>query len=59
MFKLSNEELKVGKDMTLELEQPMIGEGAPAFTLPSTEGARVSLSDLRGKFTVIHFGTSW
>jgi peroxiredoxin len=45
--------------MTLELQQPMIGEHAPPFTLVSTDGEVISLSGVRGKFVVIHFGTSW
>jgi len=42
-----------------ELPQPMIGEAAPAFTLENLQGEKLSLADLRGKFVVIHFATSW
>ena len=42
-----------------ELPQPMIGEAAPAFTLENLQGKKVALADLRGKFVVIHFATSW
>ena len=42
-----------------EFPQPKIGEAAPAFTLESTKGDKVALTDLRGKFVVIHFATSW
>jgi len=45
--------------MTTGLEQPMIGEAAPGFDLPATDGSHVALEDLRGKFAVVHFGTSW
>jgi peroxiredoxin len=41
------------------MQQPMIGEPAPEFALPSATGETVSLADLRGKYVVIHFGTSW
>ena len=30
-----------------------VGEEAPDFTLPSTQGGRVKLSDFRGKNTVV------
>lgn len=39
--------------------QPMIGEPAPAFSLESLEGKRVSLEDFRGKYVVLHFGAGW
>ena len=39
--------------------QPMIDDPAPSFELLDTKGNVVSLADLRGKFVVIHFGTSW
>ena len=42
-----------------ELPQPKIGEAAPAFTLENLQGKKVALADLRGKFVVIHFATSW
>jgi peroxiredoxin len=41
------------------MQQPMIGEPAPSFVLPSVTGETVSLADLRGRYLVIHFGTSW
>jgi cytochrome oxidase Cu insertion factor (SCO1/SenC/PrrC family) len=42
-----------------EFPQPKIGEAAPAFNLESTKGDKIALADLRGKFVVIHFATSW
>ena len=42
-----------------ELPQPKIGEVAPAFNLQTLQGKKVALADLRGKFVVIHFATSW
>jgi cytochrome oxidase Cu insertion factor (SCO1/SenC/PrrC family) len=42
-----------------ELPQPKIGEVAPAFNLETLQGKKVALADLRGKFVVIHFATSW
>lgn len=42
-----------------EIPQPKIGEDAPAFSLESLQGEKTALADLRGKFIVIHFATSW
>jgi len=42
-----------------ELPQPMIGEAAPAFNLETLQGEKLALADLRGKFVVIHFATTW
>jgi len=39
--------------------QPLLGEEAPGFDLRDVRGSRVSLRDLRGRFVVLHFGTSW
>lgn len=47
-----------GPDVTLA-DHPMIGELAPAFDLVGVDGERLSLESLRGRFVVIHFGTSW
>ncbi len=40
-------------------DQPMVGEAAPAFELPSLAGERVGLADYRGKTLVVHFGAGW
>ncbi len=40
-------------------EQPLIGEAAPTFELPSLAGERISLGDYRGKTLVVHFGAGW
>ena len=42
-----------------ELPQPMISEAAPAFNLETLQGEKLALADLRGKFVVIHFATTW
>src|ERR1700678_4723863 len=34
---------------------PALGSAAPDFTLPSQEGASVSLKDYRGKWVVLYF----
>lgn len=39
--------------------QPMIGESAPAFSLPSTDDKVYSLKDYNGKIVVIHFAATW
>lgn len=42
-----------------EMNQPWIGKPAPAFNLSTLDGRRLALSDLKGKFVVLHFGTGW
>lgn len=32
-----------------------VGDKAPAFTLPSDEGEKISLSDFKGKTVVLYF----
>ncbi len=32
---------------------------APAFTLSSTTGSKVSLESVRGKVVLVYFGASW
>ncbi len=39
--------------------QPMIGQIAPAFSLTGLDGKSYSLEQLRGKYVVIHFATTW
>ncbi|MDH4069625.1 MAG: peroxiredoxin family protein [Ignavibacteria bacterium] len=39
--------------------QPMVGEAAPLFTLNALDGSRHSLDELKGRYTVIHFATTW
>lgn len=38
---------------------PLQGQPAPAFTLSTLEGGRISLADLRGKPVVLNFWASW
>lgn len=40
-------------------DQPLLGEPAPDFELPTLDGERVHLEDLRGRVVVLHFGTGW
>jgi peroxiredoxin len=40
-------------------DQPMIGQAAPDFTLTGTDGIKYRLADLRDKYVVIHFATTW
>lgn len=40
-------------------DHPWIGAPAPAFELAGIDGETLALEDLRGRFVVIHFGTSW
>jgi peroxiredoxin len=39
--------------------QPMLGQIAPSFSLNDLNGKTYSLEQLRGKFIVIHFATTW
>lgn len=39
--------------------QVRIGDPAPGFRLPDLEGNVVDLEDFRGRYVVLHFGTSW
>ena len=46
--------------MKLQTSRPVdVGDQAPDFTLPSLEGADVSLSDYRGKRLVLFIWASW
>jgi peroxiredoxin len=42
-----------------EDQQSKIGEAAPLFQLESLHGDSVTLTNLHGKFVVIHFAASW
>jgi len=42
-----------------QTKQPWIGNPAPPFSLPTLDGKRLSLADLRGQFVVLHFGAGW
>ena len=42
-----------------QVKQPWIGNPAPAFSLPTLDGKALSLADLKGNITVLHFGTGW
>jgi thiol-disulfide isomerase/thioredoxin len=39
--------------------QPMLGQIAPSFTLSDLNCKTYSLDQLKGKFVVIHFATTW
>lgn len=40
-------------------KQPMVGEPAPAFELQGLDGKTYSLAAEEGKYTVLHFATTW
>ena len=48
-----------GAQNTNVSEHPMIGEAAPPIELSTVGGYTLSLADFKGKYVVIHFGTSW
>jgi len=39
--------------------QPMLGQMAPSFTLKAIDGKTYTSDQLRGKYVVIHFATTW
>lgn len=43
----------------LAMDHPMLGQEAPAFSLPTLAGDEVTSTDLRGKYIVLHFGAGW
>jgi cytochrome oxidase Cu insertion factor (SCO1/SenC/PrrC family) len=45
--------------LAADTKQPMIGKPAPAFVLQNLDGKTVELSDFKGKYVVLHFGTGW
>ncbi|HEV2064184.1 MAG TPA: hypothetical protein VGS00_06515 [Thermoanaerobaculia bacterium] len=42
-----------------EMKHPWIGNPAPPFGLSALDGKKLSLSDLKGKLVVLHFGAGW
>ena len=42
-----------------QMDQPMTGQPAPSFNLPSLDGKTYSLDQFRGKYVVIHIATTW
>jgi peroxiredoxin Q/BCP len=38
-----------------QVQPPVVGSAAPAFSLPSQEGAQVSLDQFKGKWVVLYF----
>lgn len=48
-----------GGEADLAAGHPRVGTPAPAIDLPDTNGGRVTLDSYRGKYLVVHFGTSW
>ncbi len=41
------------------IPSPLIGQGAPAFELPTADGARLSSASLRGQPVLVNFWASW
>ncbi len=44
---------------TKQQAHPRIGKPAPAFTLPTVDGKKLSLSDLKGKVVLLNFFSHW
>lgn len=47
------------ESMIARMEKVQVGSEAPDFTLPDTEGNKVSLSSFRGKYVLVDFWASW
>ena len=48
------------EDLALDLQMiPRDGQLPPAFTLPTLDGKRVSLSDFKGRVVLLYFWASW
>jgi peroxiredoxin len=48
-----------GTALYAQNDQHMLGQQAPSFELKSIDGNNYSLVQLKGKFVVIHFATTW
>jgi cytochrome c biogenesis protein CcmG/thiol:disulfide interchange protein DsbE len=52
--------LNVGNDPEAASSgSPLLDKAAPAFDLPTLDGARVTDADLQGKWTVVNFWNTW
>ena len=51
--------LFVSVSLNAQDKQPMIGQTAPSFELKDLGGKTYSLAQLKGKFVMIHFATTW
>lgn len=45
--------------IAIQVDSPLLGTRAPAFTATSLQGAKVSLQTLRGRVVVLSFFASW
>jgi cytochrome c biogenesis protein CcmG/thiol:disulfide interchange protein DsbE len=48
-----------GGDGALHMSSPLVGKAAPAFTLATPSGAKVSLASYKGKAVQINFWATW
>jgi hypothetical protein len=48
-----------GSQEDLAAGHPLVGTKAPNVDLPTTTGERATMEQFRGKWLVVHFGTSW
>ncbi len=40
-------------------QSPLVGKPAPNFNLPTIDGKKIRLSDLRGKVVLLNFFSHW